>query len=205
MKKRYRADDTNLLNTKDQIKKVFLSLYQTKPLNKIKVTDLIESSNISRSTFYFYYEDIRSLYCECEREMLEVLEQGQSKVVLATVGQSYEQFVFYVCQDIKQYGTEKYCNLRIFLTGSEANLFCRKWFDSIRRHYDKSLEFMPTMTSEARENATLFFAGGHLELLKRYVLCGHMDPKMAEDIARTAADAIFKGLLAPKPTGPNKF
>ncbi len=44
--------------TKELIVDCFLSLADTKAIDKISVTDLVEKCNISRQTFYYHFDDI---------------------------------------------------------------------------------------------------------------------------------------------------
>ena len=47
--------------TKELIYRTFLDLLRQKPFDKITVRDIVESANINRNTFYYYYSDIYEL------------------------------------------------------------------------------------------------------------------------------------------------
>ena len=47
--------------TKNLIFQTFLKVLETKPFDKITVRDIVESCNINRNTFYYYYSDIYEL------------------------------------------------------------------------------------------------------------------------------------------------
>ena len=51
----------NLL-TKNDIKDGFLEMLKSLPLDKITVSDLCNKVGINRSTFYYYYDNVRRLF-----------------------------------------------------------------------------------------------------------------------------------------------
>lgn len=52
--------------TQEKIEKAFLSLYKKQIFSSITVKEICKEANISRATFYTYYEDISSLLNEIE-------------------------------------------------------------------------------------------------------------------------------------------
>ena len=47
--------------TKDAIKKSFLKLLNSKPIDKITVKEIVEDCGINRNSFYYHFDDISSL------------------------------------------------------------------------------------------------------------------------------------------------
>ena len=47
--------------TKDAIKKSFLKLLNSKPIDKITVKEIVEDCGINRNSFYYHFDDIPSL------------------------------------------------------------------------------------------------------------------------------------------------
>ena len=47
--------------TKDAIKKSFLKLLNSKPIDKITVKEIVEDCGINRNSFYYHFADIPSL------------------------------------------------------------------------------------------------------------------------------------------------
>ena len=56
------ATDARVKYTKMIIEKSFVELLKVKQLNKITVKELCDLSEINRSTFYKYYDDIFDLF-----------------------------------------------------------------------------------------------------------------------------------------------
>lgn len=76
MKKEYR----NVIRTKKMIRTAFMELLEErKDIEHISVNALVERADLSKSTFYYHYEDIYAVVEEMENELLakflEVLEQ----------------------------------------------------------------------------------------------------------------------------------
>lgn len=63
-------EDKRSRRTKKLIKDCFLKLAEKNHRNIPMVSELCEKADINRSTFYFYYQDIRALLEELENEFL---------------------------------------------------------------------------------------------------------------------------------------
>ena len=57
--------------TKRSLKKAFLELRATKPLEKITIKELAQSAEISKATFYLHYKDIYDLSNQLQDEMIQ--------------------------------------------------------------------------------------------------------------------------------------
>ena len=66
--------------TKKEIKSSMLRLLQTKPLDSIKVKDIIDDIGISRNTFYYHYHDIYDVLKDIFDDTMAV----SSKISLST-------------------------------------------------------------------------------------------------------------------------
>ena len=47
--------------TKNAINKAFFEVLETKPLNKITISDIVKKCNVGRNTFYYHFKDIHDL------------------------------------------------------------------------------------------------------------------------------------------------
>ena len=84
MKKEYR----NVVRTKKMIRKAFMELLEEKnDIEHISVVELTERADLSKSTFYYHYEDIFAVAEEIESELfdkfLEVLGQIKKEQPMA--------------------------------------------------------------------------------------------------------------------------
>ena len=63
-------EDLRVYKTKKAIREAFLELRKTKPLEKIKVSDVCDLAMCIRATFYRYYQDIYDLNNQLEDEAI---------------------------------------------------------------------------------------------------------------------------------------
>ena len=66
-------EDLRVYKTKKAIREAFLELRKTKPLDKIKVSDVCDLAMCIRATFYRYYQDIYDLNDQLEDEAINRL------------------------------------------------------------------------------------------------------------------------------------
>ena len=179
--------------TKRLIKDAFIELYAKKPIRQISVNDIIRSCKCSRSTFYFYYEDIYALYKDCEQDAIKIIEDGLPDVVLYSVGHNSERYadvfseMLYRMKDHSEF-------LCILLEGSQSQSFKNVWFESIRRHFLKTLELSKKKFNETEKQLIAeFFAAGKLRLLTNWFEKGCMESP--EELSLVSAHAQFYGLV----------
>lgn len=180
------------LKGKDVIKNTFLAMYKEKPLEKIKVKELAERSGISRSAFYFYYEDVYDLYKKYQEEMLIFLEKDLSDIVMSTVVKNKEKYVKYLVEDMLRY-VDKIDILKIMLNGSEGLDFHKVWFESIKRAYAKAMDFSDSRIDNYNRLMIDFYASGHLQLLVEWLFEPQHTKEIALLYANVSADAMFMG------------
>ena len=60
-------------DTQQIIQSAFIRILNQKPLDKITVRDVVSECNVSRNTFYYYYQDI---YALLEQVLLDETEQA---------------------------------------------------------------------------------------------------------------------------------
>lgn len=195
---------------KDIIKNTFYSMYRSMPLEKIRVKELAALSGVSRSTFYFYYEDVYDLYNECQDEMMEFFESGLSDIVMATIVRDREKYIEYVSKDMLRY-LDVITRLRVLLNGSKGKEFQKIHFESVSKAYGKAMDFSGSIytregkskyihpgtedfrSADYQEKMVRFYAAGHCQLLMDWIA----EEKHSESIARlyaaVSADAMFMG------------
>ena len=65
-----KKEDLRVRKTKRNTKHALAQLLQTKPLNKITVTEIAKTAEINKGTFYLHYTDIDDLYNEFIHDMI---------------------------------------------------------------------------------------------------------------------------------------
>lgn len=72
-------EDNMKKDTKELIYETFIALLGQKPFDRITIKDIVETCNINRNTFYYYYSDIYDLLEEVFVKELDVLVQAHKK------------------------------------------------------------------------------------------------------------------------------
>lgn len=67
-------DSNRVAETKQKIKKAFLSLYKEKRIEKISIKEITDKAGVNRGTFYAYYLDIYDLLEQIEMEVMDGLK-----------------------------------------------------------------------------------------------------------------------------------
>ena len=77
MKKEYR----NVIRTKKMIRKAFTDLLEEKKdIENISVNELVDRADLSKSTFYYHYQDIYAVAAEFEIELIDKLSEILDKI-----------------------------------------------------------------------------------------------------------------------------
>ncbi|MDY6194909.1 MAG: TetR/AcrR family transcriptional regulator, partial [Lactobacillus johnsonii] len=71
--------DIRIINTKNRIRMGMINALKEKPLNEVTTKDIIEAAEVSRKTFYTYYNDQNDLLFEIENAMISDLVEGMKK------------------------------------------------------------------------------------------------------------------------------
>lgn len=177
--------------TKAAIMNTFLQLYATKPLGQITVKEISDICNLSRTTFYSYFEDTNAVYRACVYDAINYMEIGLSDIVLYTVGCDYDRYVEAFSSHLA--GLKE--NLSLYyalLTGSEKDVFRNMWLQSIYTRCGQTLSFSRNLSAAVKDYLVQFFAAGQLSILSSWILSGCKDS--AKNIAVTSAQVLFTGV-----------
>ena len=118
MKKEYR----NVIRTKKMIRNAFTELLEEKKdIEHISVNELAERADLSKSTFYYHYEDIYAVAEEIESELIdkisEVLEEIEKEQAT-----EYDIYIKIVIDFLKEH-EDMYCKV---ICSSSPKLFIDK-------------------------------------------------------------------------------
>lgn len=71
--------DKRVLRTKSAIRKAFNQLVQKKEMSDISVSELTQAANITRSTFYMYYDSVAAVRDQIENEIIACIDKVMSE------------------------------------------------------------------------------------------------------------------------------
>lgn len=92
-------------DTKELIYETFVELLSQKPFDKITVKDIVETCDINRNTFYYYYSDIYDLLEEIFKKELNILVEAHKNgrswaaafIKVAHVAYSHKKIINNIC------------------------------------------------------------------------------------------------------------
>lgn len=115
----------NAARTRQWIRRAFTELMaEKKDINKITVTELAQRADISKTTFYYHYEDIYAVAEEFEKELIDQLTAVLSNLETVTTAETLD-FSYYA-RGILSFLKENEENYRMVLGASSPKLFVEK-------------------------------------------------------------------------------
>lgn len=183
-----KAEYRNAIRSKKMIRSAFIELLQAKTLDKITVTNIVETADLNRGTFYAHYADINMLIQSIEDEvvhsMYNLLSEEENPYLLKDPLPLFLK--------ISQY-LERNQELIIALMSSQTtNLFIVQLPDLIAKHLASSEDIGEEVrNSMSFKERCYFYAGGAGSLYMAWFR-GTVSGSL-EDVAYRLADIIRQG------------
>ena len=145
--------------TSQVIKEAFAELLsEKKELNKVKVIDLVEKANITRSSFYTHYESIYDVAREIQEETLEILTKNTENITSLEDADRYlDELTAYLKNNEEFYSLLLSSNIPSYYTRKLEKLITSKLYDTLSPLNIKNLELKIS-----------FFTDGTLNLIIKY-------------------------------------
>ncbi len=185
-------DSRRVKLTKRLIKEAFIELLEKKPFNKITVTDLCNTAEINRSTFYAYYEDVPMLLREVQDEVIGYIPTPEK---LPTVVESLEKF-FENMEKLFDYVIENKRLFNVLIIQADSDAFVERVVRAVLSRYPRDFFNEDTMIKEYR---VVFCLHGFIGIFKQWIIddfpmTGREFAELALSLAASCADYdIYKG------------
>ncbi|MHA3224646.1 TetR/AcrR family transcriptional regulator [Globicatella sulfidifaciens] len=72
--------DRRILKTKEAIRKALINLLDNNEIENISATEIAQEADITRKTFYTYYNSYEKLIDELENDLIEMFEKPINKM-----------------------------------------------------------------------------------------------------------------------------
>ena len=152
-----KAEYRNAVRSKKMIRDAFIELLQTKPLEKITVTGIVEKAELNRGTFYAHYADINMLIQSMEDEIVQalydLLSDAESPYLLK------EPLSLFL--KISEYLEQNKELILALMSSQPTNLFIVELPELIAKHFAASADISEDIrTRTAFMERCYFYAGG---------------------------------------------
>lgn len=170
--------DLRVTVTKRLIREALLRLLEEKPLEKIKVSQLCESSGVNRATFYRHYESVHDVLREIE---LEFIQQMPRPAGIPRTPEEAHGHVKMVCAYFYEH-TDMIRLLFINRTDGDMMQGMNDFYSSFLEIRKKAPP-MPEMDEDTAKAITALVSGGGYWLLRQWILGDiHKTPDQIADI-----------------------
>ena len=145
--------------TSQVIKEAFAELLsEKKELNKVKVIDLVEKANITRSSFYTHYESIYDVAREIQEETLEILTKNTENITSMEDADRYlDELTAYLKNNEEFFSLLLSSDIPSYYTRKLEKLITEKLYDTLSPLKIRNIELNIS-----------FFTDGTLNLIIKY-------------------------------------
>ena len=100
--------DKRVIKTKNAIFEAFKQLVQEKDMSDITISELTQKANITRSTFYMYYDTVGDVRTDIENEIIARIDKIMSEADMVEVMKSPYTLLSTLADEIAKLGLENY-------------------------------------------------------------------------------------------------
>lgn len=90
------SQDIRIVKTKKNIRDALFQLLETKPINKISISELSAAACINRKTFYAHYNSIEDVIAEIEDEIVVNIDEYLKECIIGEYGLNPYYFVQFI-------------------------------------------------------------------------------------------------------------
>lgn len=182
--------DKRVIKTKNAIFEAFKQLVQEKDMSDITISELTQKANITRSTFYMYYDTVGDVRTDIENEIIARIDKIMSEADMVEVMKSPYTLLSTLADEIAKQDQ----NNRYILSSSTSGQLLDKINERIVAAYmhrlaettDKNLDMGKVRYVIA------FAAAGITECFK--IWFNHKSTITLEELCKHISDAVSKGV-----------
>lgn len=181
--KQYRNSE----RTKKWIRRAFTELLaEKKSINKITINELAERADVTKTTFYYHYDDIYAVAEEFENELIAELNETLEELEREKTN-DYSEYIKKITDFIRQNEAE----YKLAANASDLSIFAEK----LKTIFTKRMVVMPatyafSQNLEKRAVQVCFFISACVDTVMQY-LRGNLT-KSLDTVAEVITEAIEK-------------
>ena len=182
--------DKRIIKTKNAIFEAFKQLVQEKDMSDITISELTQKANITRSTFYMYYDTVSDVRTDIENTSIARIDRIMSETdILNSIKNTYARLSMLADEILKQDTNNRY-----ILSSSTSGQLLDKINDRIVDAYMHWFSSHEGLTSDLGKTKYLvaFAAAGMTECFK--IWFNHKSSLTLEELCKNISDAMSKGI-----------
>lgn len=182
--------DKRVIKTKNAIFEAFKQLVQEKDMSDITISELTQKANITRSTFYMYYDTISDVRTDIENTIIARIDRIMSETdILNSIKDPYPLLSMLADEILKQDANNRY-----ILSSSTSGQLLDKINDRIVDAYMHWFSSHEGLTNDLGKTKYIvaFAAAGMTECFK--IWFNHKSSLSLEELCKNISDAMSKGI-----------
>lgn len=182
--------DKRVIKTKNAIFEAFKQLVQEKDMSDITISELTQKANITRSTFYMYYNTVGDVRTDIENTIMARIDRIMSETVIRnSIRNPYPLLSMLADEILKQDQNNRY-----ILSSSTSGQLMDKINDRIVEAYMHWFKENEGSTNDIGKVKYIvaFAAAGMTECFK--IWFNHKSSLTLEELCKNISDAMSKGI-----------
>ena len=182
--------DKRIIKTKNAIFEAFKQLVQEKDMSDITISELTQKANITRSTFYMYYDTVSDVRTDIENTIIARIDRIMSETdILNSIKNPYPLLSMLADEILKQDQNNRY-----ILSSSTSGQLMDKINDRIVEAYMHWFKENEGSTNDIGKVKYIvaFAAAGMTECFK--IWFNHKSSLTLEELCKNISDAMSKGI-----------
>lgn len=182
--------DKRVIKTKNAIFEAFKQLVQEKDMADITISELTQKANITRSTFYMYYDTVGDVRSDIENGIIAGIDKIMSETdILNSIKNPYPLLSMLADEILKQDANNRY-----ILSSSTSGQLLDKINDRIISAYMHWFSSHEGSTSDLGKTKYIvaFAAAGMTECFK--IWFNHKSSLTLEELCKNISDAMSKSI-----------
>ncbi len=158
--------------TKSALRESLIELMQSKPISKITITELCETADINRNTFYTYYTSqldlLRQIEDESLSELKKILKQIKNEPSKTEVKKYISQFLRFIYENNNP--------IQVLLSDNGDLNFQKQLIDMAFSSIYQNTNELADKEREQKEYTSLYATTGSLHVIQRWLQKGMSTP-----------------------------
>lgn len=180
--------DKRVIKTKNAVHEAFKELVQVKDMSDITISELTQKANITRSTFYMYYNTVNDVRTDIENGILERIDKIMDEAdLMNSISSPYPLLSTLAIEIAKQDQDNRY-----ILSSSTSGQLLDKINERIVDAYMHCLKPEDFSDLGKAKYIIAFAAAGMTECFKMWF--NHKSSLTLEELCRHISDAMSKGI-----------